>query len=171
MNNEEEIVKLDTKEAEESKDIIQKYLKQDNDDNNKILIVHNDKMLESDIGYIKANNKSFNQLLDAYVKNTKQNLSAKLWFKKIFFATCIIILLAIATLMFFVTVYCLFNDVSKETLIISMINSIVSFAASFIVLPHTIANYLFNTDEEKDMTGLVKNLQDHDVEIRKRISK
>ena len=170
MSNKEDIPKIDAKDEQESKNIIQSYLKQDNIDN-KVSIVHSDKMLDSDIDYIKANNESFNQLLDAYVNNTSRNLKAKLKFKIVFFIICIGILVIISALMVGVTIYCLRNNIDKETLIVSMISSIVSFTASFIVLPHTIANYLFNTEEEKDMTELIKNIQEHDKIIRDGLKK
>ena len=168
MSDEKDIPIID---AKEEKNIIQKYLKEDNSDN-KISIVHSDIiMLRSDIDYILSNNESFNSLLDAYVNNTRKNLFAKLWFKSVFFCVCVVILISIVVLMIWGTIYCLKNPVDKETLIISMINSVVSFTASFIVLPHTIANYLFNTDEEKDMTEVLKSIQEHDLKIRDKMQK
>ena len=179
MSDEKDIPIIDAKEEKntvqkylkEEKNTIQKYLQEDNRDN-KISIFHSDfSMLKSDIDYIQSNNKSFSRLLDAYVNNTRKNLLAKLWFKIVFFCACVVILISIVVLMIWGTIYCLKNPVEKETLIISMINSVVSFTASFIVLPHTIANYLFNTDEEKDMTEVVKSIQEHESKIRDKIQK
>ncbi len=48
-----------------------------------------------------------------------------------------------------------------------LIGTFVSFLTVFIVVPHTIAKYLFNTDEEKYMTDIIKSIQVHDAEIRK----
>ena len=58
------------------------------------------------------------------------------------------------------------NEVSTDTLIVTMVNTIISFLSSFIVLPKIIAEYLYNSDEEKDMTELIKNIQERDKTIR-----
>ena len=148
-------------EVEEDKKIIDKYLKLD-DDNNKINVIHND----ADREYINANNKSFSNLLNTYVKNANRNLIAKLFFKIIFFATCVVILVGIFILLSKITWFCLNNEVSTETLIVTMLNTIVSFLSAFIVLPRVIAEYLYNSDEEKNMTELIKNIQERDKSIR-----
>lgn len=148
-------------EAEEDKKIIDKYLKLD-DDNNKINVIHND----ADREYINANNKSFSNLLNTYVKNANRNLITKLVFKIIFFLVCVGILLGISILLIRITWFCLNNKVSTETLIVTMLNTIVSFLSAFIVLPRVIAEYLYNSDEEKNMTELIKNIQERDKSIR-----
>ena len=153
--DDDNIVELATNE-----EIINKYLKQD-DDNNKIDVIHND-----DINYINSNNKSFSNLLNTYVKNANRNLIAKLIFKSIFFLACVGILIGIAILLIKITWFCLNNEVSTDTLIVTMVNTLISFLSSFIVLPKIIAEYLYNSDEEKDMTELIKNIQERDKTIR-----
>lgn len=147
---------------ETDEEIINKYVKED--DNNRIDVIHKD--YNNDRQYINSNNESFSKLLNTYVKNANRNLFAKLIFKAIFFVACVVILVGIFVLLCKITWYCLNNKVSTETLIITMVNTVVSFLSAFIVLPHTIAQYLYNTEEEKNMTELVKNIQERDKIIR-----
>lgn len=157
---------IEIKEAD--KETIKRYLRMDYD-TNKIDLIHSD--MDNDREYINANNDSFKKLLKTYVENAKQNLLAKLIFKAIFFAACVVILIGIFVLLCKITWYYLNNEVSTETLIITMINTVVSFLSAFIVLPHTIAQYLYNTEEEKNMTELVKNIQERDKIIRENMRK
>lgn len=47
----------------------------------------------------------------------------------------------------------------------------VSFASVFIVLPKIIAEYLFNTSDEKNMVDIIKNMQEYDKSLRENIKK
>lgn len=159
MKDDDDIIEI--KEAD--KETIKRYLRMDYD-TNKIDLIHTDS--DNDREYINANNESFKKLLNTYVENANRNLVAKLIFKTLFFIACVTILMGIFVLLCKITWFCLKNEVSTETLIITMINTVISFLSSFIVLPHTIAQYLYNTDEEKNMTDLVKNIQERDKIIR-----
>ena len=148
---------------EADKETIKRYLRMDYD-TNKIDLIHTD--INNDREYINSNNESFKKLLNTYVDNANRNLVTKLIFKTIFFIACIAILIGIFVLLCKITWFCLNNEVSTETLIITMVNTVVSFLSSFIVLPHTIAQYLYNNEEEKNMTEVVKNIQERDKIIR-----
>lgn len=51
------------------------------------------------------------------------------------------------------------------SLVISLIPSLVSVLASFIVIPKTIAEYLFNPKEDIDSIKMIKNLQIYDMKL------
>ena len=159
MKDDDDIIEV--KEAD--KETIKKYLRMDYD-TNKIDLIHTD--IDNDREYINANNEAFKKLLNTYVDNANRNLFSKLILKSIFFAACVLILIGIFVLLCKITWFCLNNEVSTETLIITMVNTVVSFLSSFIVLPHTIAQYLYNNEEEKNMTEVVKNIQERDKTIR-----
>lgn len=153
-------------DTEDSQKIIEAYLNQDSNDN-KIDIVHSDYQLEaSDIDSMKKHNQYFNELLSAYVKNADKNLRTKLGFKKNFFNVCIGILIAVTTVMLLTIIIALFKDFETSELISIALTNVVSFMTSFIILPKTIADYLFNTDEEKNMSDIIKSIQDYDKDIR-----
>lgn len=164
-----EIIKL-----RDSKPLIEQYLELDDNEteNVKINVISNDnKLKNNDIKYMKSHNESFDRLLKTYVDNADKNLQTKLKFKKTFFRMCVWILSLIFSLLFITTIVCFFIDLPKETLLAIMITNILSFLTSFIVLPNTIATYLFNSDEEKNMTELIKSIQEYDKSIRKEMEK
>lgn len=164
--NQEVIGKLiDTKE-EYSKKVIGAYLTEDSIDNN-IDIVNNDEELKvSDIDSMKKHNQDFNTLLSAYVKNADNNLKNKLNLKITFFYVCIIIMILITFSTVLISIITLFNDFATEQIVSVLLANTISFFTSFIILPKTIATYLFNTDEEKNMTEIIKSIQDYDKDIR-----
>lgn len=135
---------------------------------NKIEVIKNDDVIlrKSDINAMQSHNTSFDELLKAYVKNTKRNLLMKLILKVIFFICCMLILIVLFAFLIYSSMYCLKNEVSQNSLITVMVANVISFLTSFIVLPHTIANYLFNNKEDENMTQIIKNIQDYDKNIR-----
>lgn len=162
------IDKIEETNGEIAKNIIHSYLQSNS--NNTVRIVRSDEILaENDRKYVSANNEAFNHLLNDYVQAAGKNLNTKLSLKKAFFIICSIILIGIFLLMIAVTLICIFKNVNTETLVIAIVNNIISFFTAFIVLPKTIAEYLFNPEEEKDTINLIRNIQEHDKDIRKGI--
>lgn len=165
------IVKITDTDEEYSKKVIEAYLTEDSN-KKKIDIVHSDyDLMESDTDSMKIHNQCFNQLLKAYVKNADKNLNTKLSLKITFFYICVVILILITISMVLISMFALFNNFEKSTLFSILLTNAVSFLTSFIVLPKIIAKYLFNTEEEKNMTEIVKSIQAYDKDIRNRYRK
>lgn len=156
----------------EDKYQIQLLLSEDTSGKRKIDIAHEEFDLQySDNESMKEHNKKFDELLEIYVKNVRKNLLCKLICKVIFFGVCVIILIMTFLSLLGITIYSLYRELSTNTLITVMITNLISFLTSFIVLPKIIAQYLFNTKEEKYMSDVIKSIQEHDREIRKGINK
>ena len=160
------IINLIDTEEEYSKKVIEAYLTEDSN-KKKIDIVHNDyDLVESDTDSMKIHNQCFSQLLKAYVKNADKNLTTKLSLKITFFYICIVILILITFSTVLISIFALFNDFEKSTLFSILLTNSISFLTSFIVLPKIIAKYLFNTEEEKNMSDIIKSIQEYDKNIR-----
>ena len=106
----------------------------------------------------------YTDLLDVYVDDIRQTLENKRKLKEQFYDVCESILTFTCAIFFIVIALMLTGVVSRVSV---LIGTFVSFLTVFIVVPHTIAKYLFNTDEEKYMTDIIKSIQVHDAEIRK----
>ncbi len=110
----------------------------------------------------------YTRLLGVYVSNAKNTLPKKLKLKEDFYHLCVFIL-SFTCAMFFIVIFLMLTGVVPADNIAVIIGTFVSFLTVFIVIPHTIASYLFNSEEEKYMTDIIKSMQEHDVEIRKGI--
>ncbi len=110
----------------------------------------------------------YTQLLDIYVSDIKVTLKSKRKLKEEFYDICVFLLIFTCTVFCLVVLLMILGIVPSDSVAIS-VGIIVSFLTVFIVIPHTITTYLFNTEEEKYMAEIIKSVQDHDVEIRKNI--
>ena len=110
----------------------------------------------------------YTQLLDIYVSDIKVTLRSKRKLKEEFYDICVFLLIFTCTVFCLVVLLMILGLVPSDSVAIS-VGVIVSFLTVFIVIPHTITTYLFNTEEEKYMAEIIKSVQDHDVEIRKNI--
>ena len=50
-----------------------------------------------------------------------------------------------------------------------LVAATVALASALIVLPKIIAEYLFNTSDEKNMVEIIKNMQEYDKSVRDKI--
>lgn len=122
---------------------------------------------------ILKHSKNYSKLLDFYVDSANQNIKMKKWFKIIFFVVTMLSLIAIVYL-FFKTFRYAYNSFDKfdslneitieailsvVTIIIPAISSLI---VAFIKIPEIIAEYLFNTKEDENMSIIIKNIQDYD---------
>lgn len=108
----------------------------------------------------------YTKLLSIYVDDIKLTLDKKRYLKEEFYYTCERIL-NFTCAVFFIVIALMLIGVVPVTHVSVLIGTVVSFLTVFIVVPHTITKYLFNTEEEKYMTDIIKSVQAHDVEIRK----
>lgn len=111
---------------------------------------------------ILKHSKNYSNLLDIYVKSTKQNITMKKWFKIFFFIVTMCSLISIVYL-FYMTLQYVFNNFNKfDSLnsvtfeaILSMITvvipAILSLIVAFIKIPEIIAQYLFNAEEDNNL--------------------
>ncbi len=125
---------------------------------------------KSDDAFNKENNKSeheltYTEILGAYSRNIKETLEQKRTYKKAIFWLSFV-LLCLFTLAIIALI--VFSFLSQSTLVerISLIvPGLVSFLTVFIVIPHVITQYLFNADEEKYMSDIIKHIQDYDKKM------
>lgn len=121
---------------------------------------------------IKKHNKNYDKLLENYAKTN----TIKIRLKIIFFVASMVIWFK------FIYLFIKSNNIVLSTiqnidgeniniqseiisLVISLIPSLVSVLASFIVIPKTIAKYLFNPKEDIDSIKMIKNLQIYDMKL------
>ena len=60
------------------------------------------------------------------------------------------------------------NDATSEAvlgMVTVILPSVCSLIVAFIKIPETIAKYLFNTDEDRYMDSMIKNIQDYDKSV------
>lgn len=122
---------------------------------------------------ILKHSKNYSKLLDFYVDSANQNIKMKKWFKIIFFVVTMLSLIAIVYLFFKTFRYAYnsfdkFDSLNEITLeaILSVVTIIIpaisSLIVAFIKIPEIIAEYLFNTKEDENMSIIIKNIQDYD---------
>lgn len=122
---------------------------------------------------ILKHSKNYSKLLDFYVDSANQNIKMKKWFKIIFFIVTMLSLIAIVYLFFKTFRYAFnsfdkfdsLNDVTLEailSIVTIIIPAISSLFVAFIKIPEIIAEYLFNTKEDENMSIIIKNIQDYD---------
>lgn len=114
--------------------------------------------------------KSYSDLLDVYVQSVQLNMRLKKWFKILFFAITMTILVAIVVIFALSLVYACkkyskINNINIEaiaSIVTIILPSICSLIIAFIKIPEIIAKYLFNIQEDKYMNSVIKNIQDYD---------
>lgn len=133
-----------------------------------------DAKLDIDESVIYENIKKHNKDYDLILQNYTITTFKKTGFKIIFFIAALYIWIIFIRL--FVKsnniVLTKINSMKEDnvivqseiiSLVISLIPSLVSVLASFIVIPKTIAEYLFNPKEDIDSIKMIKNLQKYDI--------
>lgn len=117
---------------------------------------------------ITSRDKEYTNLLKHFLVITRVRNYVKEFFKWTFYLTIIvsIIVLSIITYKLFGRILQT-DDVSEilESLPI-LITSMVGFVSTIIAIPVTITKYLFNTEEDKNITGIILHTQDHDTSGR-----
>ena len=149
---------------QESRELIEELFAEDG----KIQVVSDEDLECYDKGYLVGHNKQYSDLLEIYVKNAKGTLTEKLLYKKIFFWGCI----GVLGLMFLVFILALIIAAYKENtihIVSELVAATVALASALIVLPKIIAEYLFNTSDEKNMVEIIKNMQEYDKSVRDKI--
>ena len=117
---------------------------------------------------ITLRDEHYTDLLSDYIVITRWRNNLKEFHKWIFFWG-----IFIASLVGIKLMYSIFKTVLANNdiyIIIDaipiLITSLVSFVATIIVVPRTIAEFLFNTHEEENITKIIMHTQEHDASGR-----
>lgn len=153
-------------EVSDTKTLVQSIL---SSKSSKMSPIGDDNLQTSDTENMIKHGVSYTRLLDIYVDDIKLTLRQKRKLKIEFYRVCEFIL-TFTCAIFFVVIFLMLAGVVPTDNVSVLIGTFVSFLTVFIVIPHTIAKYLFNTDEEKYMTDIIRSVQEHDVEIRRGIT-
>lgn len=109
---------------------------------------------------------AYTKILDAYADNIVQTLNKKSLFKTcVFWLTFALLaggfLLLVGLLV--ILILCKpFTGIAEWCTVV--IPALVSFVTVFIVIPKVITEYLFNLEEEKYMSEIIKSIQNYDKE-------
>lgn len=113
---------------------------------------------------ISARGHSYEQLLNNYVELSKSRNDRKEDKKDDFYILikAVLIISGAFFFIFLMRVVCLpVDDMIK--LLPTSVAAMVAFLGEFISLPTIIAKYLFNNDEDNNMTEIIKHTQDFDI--------
>lgn len=112
---------------------------------------------------------AYTKILNAYANNIDKTLENKRLFKKIVFWLAVVLLagvfILIVGLLGFLIYKKPFDGVAEWCSVV--LPAIVSFLTIFFVIPKIITEYLFNAEEEKYMSEIIKNIQNYDKEDHK----
>ena len=79
------------------------------------------------------------------------------------------IVLASIIITLLISIIIAFTSKSSLQTIVTLITVATSFMTAFIVIPKTIAEFLFNTSDETNFTEIIKNMQNYDKSVREHI--
>lgn len=119
---------------------------------------HHDSMLN--------HSESYSDLLTNYVTNSSLSLKQKRRFKEWFFWVTLISLMLAFALFFIIVIIIVINNNSSKvnmTALSAMLSSFISLLALYNIIPKIIAEYLFNIEEDKNMTEVIKSIQQYDT--------
>lgn len=147
--------------------------------NSKQLTSSNDlqNLHKSDIDAVQSHTISYSSLLQNYTKHIDDTLKFKRFAKKVFF-WIVTVTLVMSMVSFIGTIcYIYFGIIRSDkeltdylvTIVTSLSASLGAFISSIIVIPKIVAKYLFNRDEENNISTIVSNMQQYDKDIRDRL--
>ena len=122
---------------------------------------------------ILLHSKSYSSLLSTYVNSIKVNNGLKICLKILFFLITMGSMVAIVYFFYLSLLYAFnsfysiknLNKISIEAIlsvVTVLLPAISSLIVAFVKIPQIIAEYLFNTQEDKYMNSVIKNIQDYD---------
>lgn len=129
--------------------------------------ISDENLYSNDTKNMIEHGKLYTRLLDIYVKNAEITLETKRRHKEEFYQLCEHIL-CVTCIMFFSVIFFMLTGTIKSNDISVLLGTVISFLTVFVVVPKTIAKYLFNAEEEKYMTDIIQSVQNHDAQIRKK---
>ena len=109
---------------------------------------------------------TYTKILDAYAENIEETLKKKRFYKTMVFWLAYVLLAGVFLLFFGLLIWSIrtkpFTGIKEWCTVI--IPALVSFLTVFFVNPKVITEYLFNSEEEKYMSEIIKNIQNYDKE-------
>ena len=120
---------------------------------------------------ISARGQAYEQLLKNYVKLAKERNDSKEAKKNSFYCLIkwILILSGVLFCVLFIRVIFLsVEDMAKLLPVVAA--AFATFLGEFISLPTIVAKYLFNNDEDNNMTEIIKHTQDFDISSQNSMS-
>ncbi len=109
----------------------------------------------------------YTRLLSAFIniytnRHTQKERYKWIFFKIVLALFCFFLGAVIAALLY---ISFSFEADKLVSLIPIYISALISIVTSIIVLPSTIAKYLFNPDEDKEIVDMIKHMQDYDLNL------
>lgn len=133
------------------------------EEKNKVLALQqslNPKKEVKDDGGLKTRSDIYNSILSDYQKSIHDTLVAKKVYKIITYIIVSLILIAITTTT--IILFFMYSNLEMVEWLAIVIPVMISFLATFIIIPQIITNYLFDKNEETHMTELLKILIEYD---------
>lgn len=109
----------------------------------------------------------YTNLLKRYIQNSKTTAKQKKWFKNIFFTVAMLILIVSFALFVVLSISFAMKewDDVDVTALTGLISSLAGILSLYIIIPKIIADYLFNTKEDDNMTKIVESIQKYDESV------
>lgn len=120
---------------------------------------------EQDEEYDKRN-RLYTNLLDSYISIYAKKEQAKSKYKAAFFIVIILLFVGIVVCGLIGLMFLSIEGDGNLANVGIAIANIAGIISSLVVLPKIIAEHLFPVDEESNMIGMVKNMQENDANIR-----
>ena len=109
---------------------------------------------------VSRHEKRYTDILDAYTDSLQETLKRKLKYKTWIFWLSFVLLCAFPIGFVILVSTKRFDSISEWCAVIVPV--LISFLTVFIVIPQVITQYLFNAEEEKYMSDVIKHIQDYD---------
>lgn len=121
-----------------------------------------------DSHYLDGANENFSEILRHYVRKIKESYNSNkikkeeyyTLFKRIFISSYIAFILSTVVCL---VLYLIFEDIAIFSVMIPFFLEALSVT---IIIPKIIAEYLFNTEEEKNLSEVINNIQKHNESVR-----
>ncbi|MCI9128382.1 hypothetical protein [Thomasclavelia cocleata] len=142
-----------------------RYNKSDSEEVNPIIYDRNYRY-KNDNMCITKRNKSYTDILNHYEDYLENALTFKKNFRKCIVIFFIVILgIVILALVFFIGYLVLKKEFDINSLI-ALVTASATLVSTLLIIPTKITEFLFNRDEEKNMSEIIKNIQDYDKNVR-----
>ncbi len=109
---------------------------------------------------INNHEERYTEILTAYTQSLEKTLKRKLRYKTLIFWLSFVLLCAFPVIIIILLLFGKYSNITEWCAVI--IPALISFLTIFIVIPQVITQYLFNADEEKYMSDIIKHIQDYD---------
>lgn len=124
----------------------------------------------NDMKSLTEHNAQYTLLLKQYVKRFSDSAEETQKYRKAVFVLSSFILgissLAAIAVLVIIVIMALSNKLEVISSLTAIITASISFFSAYIVIPKIIIEYLFNKEEEKNLTEIIGRIQDYDSKIR-----